>query len=334
MKYLAGMTKLTMNESKYRNLLRLYVNDEECLLTPIDGMYAVSGFLVEGSFGYLVQDMELFPGYKIWSMQFDIRESTTFTLEIGKPLITFLYSLGHDHEYFIDGLSLPLKSQHYLIAQFVPHKISVPLSPGTYIVFGITIDRATLQSWVKEFPILEHFLKRLTIHRPELLLPEPVLISRKIMDLITQIQHSKYRGNQRIRHIDIKTQELIFLSMSGLLTPNKRSTTRDFRRLEQARGYLQNHLRTPGSVSDLAKLVGMNQYTLRMQFKHTYGQTIFDFLTEERMVASCKLLVDSEMPIGEIAHLVGYANLPAFSNAFFRYHGYRPSYLRNGLSLD
>lgn len=323
-----------MDESRYRNLLRLYVNNEECLLAPIHGMYSVSGFLVEGSFGYVTQDVELFPGYKIWRLRFTMREPTAVTLEIGKPLITFLYSLGNDLEYLIDGLSLPLKSQHYLIAQLAPKKISIPLSPGEFTVFGITIDRLTLQSWVKEFPVLDDFLQRLTMHQPELLLPEPVLISRKIIDLISKIQRNRYSGNQRIRFMYIKTQELIFLSMAGLIAPKKRSTTKDFERLELVRAYLQNHLRSPGHVSDLAKLVGMNQYTLRMQFKATYGQTIFDFLIEERMSAANKLLVDSEMPIGEIAHLVGYANLPAFSNAFFRYYGYRPSYLRNGLSLD
>ena len=63
-------------------------------------------------------------------------------------------------------------------------------------------------------------------------------------------------------------------------------------------------------------------------FRDELDMTVHDFVLQSRMRHAQKLLVSSEIPIGEIPDLVGYRDLSGFGRAFKNRYGTTPSKMR------
>ncbi|MDU4026703.1 MAG: AraC family transcriptional regulator, partial [Anaerococcus sp.] len=68
-------------------------------------------------------------------------------------------------------------------------------------------------------------------------------------------------------------------------------------------------------------------------FKEKYGQSITEYTQRKRMNVAETLLLNTELPIKEIAESVGYSSHSKFSIYYKRYKGKLPSEVRN-LSCD
>ncbi|MFR2832172.1 MAG: helix-turn-helix domain-containing protein, partial [Finegoldia magna] len=64
-------------------------------------------------------------------------------------------------------------------------------------------------------------------------------------------------------------------------------------------------------------------------FKEKYGQSITEYTQRKRMNVAETLLLNTELPIKEIAESVGYSSASKFSIYYKRYKGKLPSEVRN-----
>ncbi|MGF1621625.1 MAG: AraC family transcriptional regulator [Rhodomicrobiaceae bacterium] len=88
---------------------------------------------------------------------------------------------------------------------------------------------------------------------------------------------------------------------------------------------VQANLAHPWSVAALADLVSMSGEHLRRLCQTSLGRSPMQQLTYLRIQYAAHRLATSEATIEEIAQQVGYQNPFAFSNAFKRMTGFRPS---------
>jgi AraC-like DNA-binding protein len=95
-------------------------------------------------------------------------------------------------------------------------------------------------------------------------------------------------------------------------------------RLHQARTILLQRLDHPPSLMELARLVGLNDCTLKRGFREVFGTTVFSQVRRHRLEQACQLLQIGQMNIKEIAHLVGYADPKSFAIAFRKQYGLNP----------
>lgn len=79
------------------------------------------------------------------------------------------------------------------------------------------------------------------------------------------------------------------------------------------------------SISQIAAFVKVSPSYLQRIFKESYGQSILNVVTRQRILVAEKLLTDTNMPLTEISRNVGYADKRAFQLAFKRVHGMTPS---------
>lgn len=91
-----------------------------------------------------------------------------------------------------------------------------------------------------------------------------------------------------------------------------------------AREYLDSRLQAPPTIAELSKIVGTNEFTLKQAFKHTFGTTIFSYVSSCRM-AQARQLLQQGMSVSSVAHAVGYGCPRSFSAAFRREMGHAPS---------
>ena len=79
------------------------------------------------------------------------------------------------------------------------------------------------------------------------------------------------------------------------------------------------------SLSDLAKVAGTNEYTLKKAFKQMFGTTVFGYWNQLKMAEAKTLLMNGELTVSEVANHLGYKNPQHFTRAYKRTYGYVPS---------
>lgn len=160
------------------------------------------------------------------------------------------------------------------------------------------------------------------------------LITPAMQVVLQQMLHCPHHGATRQMYLESKFVELLTLWLAQVedqggadrpiadrSLPMKGS---DLDRIYQARDILLQRFQTPPSLTDLARQVGLNDCTLKRQFKQVFGKTVFGYLHDYRMEQARRWLLDRQWSVTEVARRVGYTNLCAFSTAFRKKFGLSP----------
>jgi len=102
----------------------------------------------------------------------------------------------------------------------------------------------------------------------------------------------------------------------------------DVERIHYAREYLINNVEMPPSLSELSRIVGMNEFKLKKKFKEEFNTTVFGYLADYRLGMARSLLEGGNKAIGDIAYELGYSSPQHFSAAFRKKFGVAPSELK------
>jgi AraC family transcriptional regulator len=96
-------------------------------------------------------------------------------------------------------------------------------------------------------------------------------------------------------------------------------------KIQKAKDYIIANIDQNITIPIVASYVGTNQCYLKKGFKEITGQTIFEFLQENRMVKAKHILQNANKSIQEVASMVGYASMSSFSQTYKNYFGISPS---------
>ena len=102
----------------------------------------------------------------------------------------------------------------------------------------------------------------------------------------------------------------------------KRSVEREVKQ------YVKDHLADDLNVSRIAEVMHFNPQYLTRTFKADTGMGVLEYITTERIEAAKKLLVETNIPIKEIASLVGYQDYAYFTRVFKKESGVSPKQYR------
>lgn len=98
--------------------------------------------------------------------------------------------------------------------------------------------------------------------------------------------------------------------------------------VNQIRGFPQK----PFDLKETARLHGMSEATFRRCWKAAVGESPRRFVEKLRMQEACRLLVETSLPINDVAHQLGFADELYFSRRFRSLMGLPPrSYRRKHL---
>ncbi|MBO9565798.1 MAG: helix-turn-helix transcriptional regulator [Niastella sp.] len=92
-------------------------------------------------------------------------------------------------------------------------------------------------------------------------------------------------------------------------------TTQEIERLNLAARIIEERMREPLTINQLAAKVKLSEVKLKSGFKQVYGIPPYTYLLEVRM-KKAKLMLLAEEPIKAIAMTVGYKNESNFCKAF------------------
>jgi AraC-like DNA-binding protein len=143
---------------------------------------------------------------------------------------------------------------------------------------------------------------------------------------VTKVFSNTYSGSTRTLFLKSQITELLAHFFAQLLeNENGEISKADQEKLYSAKEIISNNIEAPPSLSEISKLIGLNNTKLKKNFKQLFGVPVFKYLQNERLAKAYDMLISGNLGIQETAWFVGYTSLSSFSNAFHKKFGVRPS---------
>lgn len=162
----------------------------------------------------------------------------------------------------------------------------------------------------------------------------PVLVNRSdavigtlLRSLCTEMSLGHVPDTVYVEHLVV----LVALRMAGLegdLLPVASRGRLGRRTFERVRDYIDAHIASDISLSEVAAIAGMPLDTFARRFKETTGRPPYAYILEERVRRAELLLRDTSIAIGAIAFRLGFSSQSHFTTTFRRLKGITPRIYR------
>ncbi len=192
--------------------------------------------------------------------------------------------------------------------------------PGAYLEFGPEPEGAT---WEQLFMVYDASLASMfdawDIHpakQPVWPIASPQVIRNLANELISCMENVHARG--MVDRIDRLCERLLLESRIEQTAP---SETPHDAYLDTVRRNLARHLPRRFDTGALAKEYGMAEVTFRKRWRQRFGAPFTHDLTNMRMQEACRLLVETNKDVKQIASRVGFDDPLYFSRRFAKLIG-------------
>lgn len=203
-----------------------------------------------------------------------------------------------------------------LIGENLPHVYRNPeQSADTAVSEVLHFDRNLAEGMLDEAPELGAWSRLLD--RAKLGLAFDRATATRTGDLLVKLRTSQ--GAMRwslffeIIHVLCKADKLRTLSSPGYTGDLELN---EAVRIQNTCHYLLEHFHEDLSHEEMARRVHVTPAYFSRLFKRATRKTYKEFLTEVRLGHACRLLMETEMPIIDVAFASGFANLSNFNRRF------------------
>lgn len=98
----------------------------------------------------------------------------------------------------------------------------------------------------------------------------------------------------------------------------------DGNRMQRIHRYVEQNFQRKVQLAEIAQQVHLSEQAFNRFFRKMMGRPFFLFLNEYRINRVSQLLVETDWPVGRIAHACGFASLPFFHRQFRRFMSATP----------
>ncbi len=96
------------------------------------------------------------------------------------------------------------------------------------------------------------------------------------------------------------------------------------RKIKQAKDILLENYNKTITLTEVARITGLNEYQLKLGFKELYGNTPYQYVLDFKLDIAKQMLTKKQLQVAEIADKIGYTNISHFIAAFKRKFGTTP----------
>lgn len=162
----------------------------------------------------------------------------------------------------------------------------------------------------------------------DLLVFTPFSITPEINLILYSLINQKYKGRLKRLFLESKIFELVIFYINRANNkPTGSFKEEDIDKILLVKQLLEDDLQSPGSLMELSRKAGINDYKLKKGFKELTGYTVFGYLYKIRMERAYYLLFREKKTVNEVAFLVGYKNAQHFIVAFKKQYNILPGSL-------
>lgn len=292
----------------------------------LSSFYYDTHIQLKGEFGSIKLQKVDFPDCHTWLAHYQLSQSIFIKGSTTEPILQLYFPITEGFEDQLKGLEDGQKRPHALAIYFTYASEPAFLLESTLSRFLV------VQYGPSYFTADQHKLLESLMHRQEStgnifstaqqVIPDPTLLQ-----VLHQIISYPVEDAYLPRYLKAKTEELLvhFLKHTEQLQLSlQQFTPKELEDLQQAIAILKAGYGERLSYFQLAKRIGMNAYTLKKKFKAYTGYTIPEYQLNVRMERADQLLMETDLPVGEIGQQIGYKNLSNFSETFKKHFGISP----------
>ena len=103
-------------------------------------------------------------------------------------------------------------------------------------------------------------------------------------------------------------------------------------RLRRVSAFVEAKIGESITLDDLARVAGVSRFHFHRQFRKALGMTPREYIVRTRIERAKRLLVESELTVGEVAGAVGFVDQSHFSNVFRKVVSMTPRSFRNSMA--
>lgn len=189
-------------------------------------------------------------------------------------------------------------------------------SPHAIISYSNNIE--LFGFYFKVDPEEASFYKEANIYFVDDMLREMILFSKKWQGAVDKTQVAAYNFLQAIKSIlpDFHSNQIPFSIQHPFPKDEK---------LIEIGSFLLKNIDKNYTIDEIAKKFGISVRSLSRKFKEHMGMNYVRFLRSLRITKALELIAENKYNTLEVALLVGYSSLSAFSNVFYKITGLRPT---------
>jgi AraC-like DNA-binding protein len=99
-------------------------------------------------------------------------------------------------------------------------------------------------------------------------------------------------------------------------------------RLEKIFNFIKSNYHQKISLSEVSELSNMTEQSFSRFFSKTLKKSFFTYLNEYRINMACKQLLESDLPVSEIAYLSGFGSMAFFHRQFRKHQKLSPMHYK------
>lgn len=274
------------------------------------------------------------PGVLISNWKANCHGPASFTAEMAPEAVNMNFMLeggmqsnlhANNSDFFINN------RQHnliYLDSFDGSHKLCNGNTSAFHLMFDINFFRSLIDyNEPQTAPFLEKIDKKQGFFANKYMMP----VTPEMFKIISEMLSCKLSGAFKAIFLQGKSLELLShtLAQASVYSPALTTvSSRDTQLLHQIREYLDNNYLNPVSILEICKMFGLNDHKLKQGFRQLFQTSVFAYTHHKRMELAEQLIKDGQMPVIEIAELLGYEHANHFSTAFKKHFGFPPRTLR------
>ena len=150
-------------------------------------------------------------------------------------------------------------------------------------------------------------------------------VQKRIIELANKQGFLSVLEPMSILHLLSTSNDMQLLSGAAFSNVNQSYNSR---RVKKVVDYLNQHFDKPISLANVANLANMTEVSFSRFFKQHTGNSFIDNLLEIRLSHASRLLIDTHLPISQIAFNCGFNNISNFNRIFKKKKGCTPKEFR------
>ncbi|WP_170971182.1 AraC family transcriptional regulator [Ilyomonas limi] len=280
-----------------------------------------------GTFGKISVQQFSLEAFHIYYVALTIEQAVSINLYCSVPLCFSQVVLAQSYEAVIQGIGNIRFKQHAFSVLYMSRLNSCcSFAKGQYLLLVITYPPAILLPVLAYFPGLEALQNRIEKNQPAFLQHTAHPLSAQLTQLVYQLLQVPFIASTRQFHLrnirSIITVMCAQLNATGTGEPF--FSQDDMAVIHATKDFIDAHLDTHYTISQLARKMGINEHKLKKGFKAVTGVGLFGYLLRQRLAIAKAQLEQSNKPVGAIARKAGYRSTANFCIAFRKQYGITP----------
>jgi AraC-like DNA-binding protein len=233
--------------------------------------------------------------------------------------------------------NIKLKQGHFILYKLNEARERIVFDKGKeYRSFEVISPALTFERLQSHFPELVKFIDSNNLDEYALFPEKPAWAGPQIMDIVRNMPDFRLKDSLREYYCQHRMEELFFLLMALSLKNadpvEDKPTESEIAAVQMVKKIITSDITQHYSIPLLARKVRLNEYRLKHVFKQLNKAGIFEFLQKTRMEEARRLLLQSDLPITEIASRTGYIRITSFITAYRKTFNITPGSVKRELS--